>query len=224
MMASGAPEELGVEPRLAADGTTCRHGGCEHRLDEKYRNWLVSCGGVAPPAESIKDEDMVCRYHSGGPVFHEGLKGWSCCDKRVIDFDSFLKIPGCTTGSHDYSAAAKPIPVSTNSKETTSNAAFHELTDENGVTTYSSHPPASSASVAQLDREKTIQERTTQKTAAPIAQAEVPEDEPGVVVAADRICKRKGCGHRYVSEDVSRGENSEEAVCNFHPGEPGAYL
>jgi len=27
-----------------------------------------------------------------GPVFHEGLKGWGCCDKKVIDFDDFMKM------------------------------------------------------------------------------------------------------------------------------------
>ena len=34
-------------------------------------------------------------HHPGQPVFHEGSKGWSCCKRRVLEFDEFLRIPGC---------------------------------------------------------------------------------------------------------------------------------
>jgi len=30
-------------------------------------------------------------------VFHEGSKGWSCCKRRVLEFDEFMKIEGCKT-------------------------------------------------------------------------------------------------------------------------------
>ena len=36
-----------------------------------------------------------CQYHPGVPVFHDALKGWSCCKKRTTDFTDFLKIPVC---------------------------------------------------------------------------------------------------------------------------------
>ena len=39
-----------------------------------------------------------CQYHPGAPKFHEGYKGWTCCDKRTTDFTEFLNIPGCTKG------------------------------------------------------------------------------------------------------------------------------
>jgi hypothetical protein len=38
------------------------------------------------------NSDVECLFHSGGPVFHDGLKGWSCCTKRVVDFGAFLKV------------------------------------------------------------------------------------------------------------------------------------
>jgi len=29
------------------------------------------------------------------PLFHEGSKGWTCCKRRVLEFDEFMKIEGC---------------------------------------------------------------------------------------------------------------------------------
>ncbi|KAH9813829.1 HSP20-like chaperone [Melampsora americana] len=42
-----------------------------------------------------------CTYHPGTPIFHEGSKGYSCCKKRVLDFDEFLKISGFQTFNPD---------------------------------------------------------------------------------------------------------------------------
>merc|ERR1712223_178934 len=39
-----------------------------------------------------------CQYHPGAPKFHEGYKGWTCCEKKTTDFTEFLNIKGCTTG------------------------------------------------------------------------------------------------------------------------------
>lgn len=36
-------------------------------------------------------------FHPGAPVFHEGSKGYTCCKRRVLEFDQFLRIEGCTT-------------------------------------------------------------------------------------------------------------------------------
>lgn len=44
---------------------------------------------------SVPREEEKCVHHPGLPVFHEGSKGWSCCKKRVLEFDEFLKIQGC---------------------------------------------------------------------------------------------------------------------------------
>lgn len=44
----------------------------------------------------------MCTYHPGCPVFHEGLKFWSCCQRRTTDFNTFLSQPGCTTGTHKW--------------------------------------------------------------------------------------------------------------------------
>ncbi|CAO3580562.1 unnamed protein product [Absidia cylindrospora] len=92
--------------------------------------------------------DNACQFHSGAPVFHEGLKGWSCCKKRVDDFDAFLQIPGCTFGRH---STEKPAV-----KETTkpSTPATWASSVNNGVETYGQQQQASSATPPTLESAK----------------------------------------------------------------------
>lgn len=45
----------------------------------------------------ITDE---CCHHPGAPVFHDAYKGWSCCNKKSVDFTEFLNIKGCTMSKH----------------------------------------------------------------------------------------------------------------------------
>jgi hypothetical protein len=62
------------------DGSTCRRRTCGH----KYKK------GSSRQGES-------CVHHHGVPIFHEGSKGYSCCKRRVLEFDQFMKIEGCKT-------------------------------------------------------------------------------------------------------------------------------
>ena len=32
------------------------------------------------------------------PIFHEGMKFWSCCQRKTSDFTAFLNQEGCTRG------------------------------------------------------------------------------------------------------------------------------
>lgn len=41
--------------------------------------------------------DEACVHHPGFPIFHEGSKGYSCCKRRVLEFDEFMRIEGCAT-------------------------------------------------------------------------------------------------------------------------------
>eukprot|EP01108_Squamamoeba_japonica_P005566 TRINITY_DN4443_c0_g1_i2.p1 TRINITY_DN4443_c0_g1~~TRINITY_DN4443_c0_g1_i2.p1 ORF type:complete len:130 (-),score=22.05 TRINITY_DN4443_c0_g1_i2:8-397(-) len=38
-------------------------------------------------------------------------KGWSCCRRKVLEFDEFLKIEGCTVGKHKFVAPPAPTTV-----------------------------------------------------------------------------------------------------------------
>ena len=53
------------------------------------------CG--KPRDDNISRDEEECVYHSGVPLFHEGSKGWTCCKRKVLEFDEFMKIEGCKT-------------------------------------------------------------------------------------------------------------------------------
>lgn len=68
-----------------AIGTTCKNGGCKG----SYTGTAV-------------DDSGACVYHPGVPIFHEGYKFWSCCQKKTSDFQAFLDQVGCETGKHKW--------------------------------------------------------------------------------------------------------------------------
>jgi len=47
-------------------------------------------------------DDSICSHHPGVPIFHEGCKYWSCCERKTSDFSSFLEQAGCARGSHKW--------------------------------------------------------------------------------------------------------------------------
>lgn len=82
--AAPEPESEDDDPSLPIPAKkTCRRRKCE----------------VESTAATVKGERSgeKCVFHPGHPVFHEGNKGWSCCKKRVQDFDEFMGIEGCKT-------------------------------------------------------------------------------------------------------------------------------
>jgi hypothetical protein len=62
------------------DGRVCRRKGCG-----------------ATYKKGSGREGETCVHHPGVPIFHEGSKGYSCCKRRVLEFDQFMKLEGCKT-------------------------------------------------------------------------------------------------------------------------------
>lgn len=71
-------------------GASCKRRGCGKQFEGGDR------------------EGESCVHHPGAPIFHEGSKGWSCCKRRVLEFDQFMNIEGCKTkGRHLFVGSAK---------------------------------------------------------------------------------------------------------------------
>ncbi|KAH9857064.1 chord-domain-containing protein [Lenzites betulinus] len=147
-----------------------------------------------------------CTYHPGAPVFHEGSKSWSCCsnvNKPVLDFDDFMKIPGCAKGQHTDEAPAtapKPQPAPQVELKMTSSAA--------GTETYSSAPAG-----APL-------RPTAPSEPAPAPKVEEEEDDPAASVPVGTTCRHNGCNVTYENDDLHRREGGAAAECTYHPKPP----
>ncbi|KAI0797630.1 chord-domain-containing protein [Abortiporus biennis] len=161
--------------------------------------------GCGKEYEVAENTDESCSYHSGSPVFHEGLKSWSCCEdvnKPVLDFDDFMKIPGCTSGPHTDEAVKIEAP-----KPTSPNVNLKMTGTEAGKETYSTKPAVTPT-------------LSTSAPAEPVPPPEEEEDDLSVPVAPGKICLRKGCGKAFVSDEVSRTEGGSESICYYHPLPP----
>ena len=76
------PESDSDEPdTVVPPNTACKRRGCG----------FTSTSDTSNHAR----EGEKCVYHPGQALFHEGSKGWTCCKKRVLEFDEFMQIPGC---------------------------------------------------------------------------------------------------------------------------------
>lgn len=76
------PESDDDDPALdIPDGRACRRRAC----------------GASYSKAGGRSDDETCVHHPGVPIFHEGSKGYSCCKRRVLEFDEFMKLEGCKT-------------------------------------------------------------------------------------------------------------------------------
>jgi len=77
---------------VKAQGMSCKNNTC-----------LARSGEASASAQ--------CRHHPGNPVFHEGFKFWSCCEKRTTDFNAFLDQKPCSDGTHVWGQKEDPTKV-----------------------------------------------------------------------------------------------------------------
>ncbi|XP_065702987.1 integrin beta-1-binding protein 2 [Patagioenas fasciata] len=174
------------------------------------------CGQRFDPEHNTKDS---CLYHPGAPIFHDALKGWSCCKKRTTDFSEFLSIKGCTKGFHSKEKPPEPF-----SQEETSDKPKAEPVEELII------QGPKSAEKMQRERPSSDEPRRLLpiKVSRTLEQAleklnlsskdKEPEGscagEAVAQVRAGTTCKNTACKAIY------QGPESNTEVCTFHPGVP----
>ncbi|XP_005500514.2 integrin beta-1-binding protein 2 [Columba livia] len=174
------------------------------------------CGQRFDPEHNTKDS---CLYHPGAPIFHDALKGWSCCKKRTTDFSEFLSIKGCTKGFHNKEKPPEPF-----SQEGTSDKPKAKPVEELII------QGPKSAEKMQRERPSSDEPRRLLpiKVSRTLEQAleklnlsskdEEPEGscagEAAAQVRAGTTCKNTACKAIY------QGPESNTEVCTFHPGVP----
>lgn len=162
--------------------------------------------GCGKEYDKDSNTEESCSHHPGDPVFHEGLKSWSCCNavnKPVLEFDQFMQIPGCAIGSHlehvPKKQAPKPPPSAANLTLTSS---------AGGKESYSTRPSEAPS--------KAVSGTTTPKPEPVVIE----EDDLTVTVAPGTQCKRQGCSTRFVSDAENRHGDGPGTVCAYHPRPP----
>ncbi|XP_051486269.1 integrin beta-1-binding protein 2 isoform X2 [Apus apus] len=172
------------------------------------------CGQRFDPEHNAKDS---CLYHPGIPIFHDALKGWSCCRKRTTDFSEFLSIKGCTKGFHSKEKPPEPF-----SQEETSNKPKAKPVEEliiqgpKSAEKMQRERPSSDEprrllpiKVARSLEQALEKLNLSSKDEAPAGTGEVASQ-----VRAGTTCKNAAC------KAVYQGPESNTEVCTFHPGVP----
>ncbi|XP_041841054.1 cysteine and histidine-rich domain-containing protein 1 [Melanotaenia boesemani] len=172
--------------------------------------------GCGEKFDPDKNKDDSCLFHPGVPIFHDALKGWSCCRKRTTDFSEFLSIKGCTRGRHSNVKPQEPLRP-----EVSSDKADIKLTNDQEII----YQGPKSAEKLQKERPSSDEPMTKlpHKVSASLAQvlekldiskrAENEKKESQVVIHGTR-CKNAGC------KTVYQGPETDKEVCTHHPGAP----
>ncbi|PIN09717.1 hypothetical protein CDL12_17695 [Handroanthus impetiginosus] len=176
---------------------------------EKVRCQRIGCNAMFSEDDN---PDGSCTYHDA-PIFHDGIKEWSCCKKRSHDFSLFLEIPGCKTGKHTTekpvlpkasTAPKQPVSAPTptanlSSKDTCPRCRQGFFCSDHG--SLAKELNSKSAISASSESNQDLQESKP-------PQAKI------VDINQLQICKNMGCGKSFKEKD------NHDTACSYHPGPP----
>ena len=163
---------------------TCYNKGCTQRFLEEDNN--IS----------------ACKFHPGEPIFHEGLKGWSCCSRRTTSFSDFLEFPGCERGPHN---PFKPDPPKKEEMEELPDLAPVAISEQRVAVPVPAPRPTEPAILVSLPA----------KVDKPLLKAlELSKLSEPAVPAENKTqrCQNGGC------KAVRRDGESMEGDCVYHSG------
>ncbi|NXD16733.1 CHRD1 protein, partial [Nothocercus nigrocapillus] len=176
----------------------------------------AGCGQRFDPARNAPDS---CVFHPGVPIFHDALKGWSCCKKRTTDFSEFLAIKGCTKGYHSKEKPPQPFGQEETPEKPKAKAAAELLNQGPASAEKMQRERPSSDEPRQLLPIKVSRslEQALEKLdlcAEELAREGSGAGEAAAPVRAGAACKNAACRAIY------QGPDSNAETCTFHPGAP----
>uniref|UniRef100_A0A8C4KMN3 Integrin subunit beta 1 binding protein 2 n=1 Tax=Dromaius novaehollandiae TaxID=8790 RepID=A0A8C4KMN3_DRONO len=168
----------------------------------------AGCGQRFDPERNSPDS---CVYHPGVPIFHDALKGWSCCRKRTTDFSEFLAIKGCTQGYHSTEKPPAPPGQEESSGKPKAKPAVELILQG----------PASAEKMHSDEPRQLLPVKVSRSLEQALekldlsAKDEAPEGngEAASPVKAGTACKNAAC-------KIYQGPESNAGTCTFHPGVP----
>ncbi|CAL8266327.1 unnamed protein product [Merluccius merluccius] len=173
------------------------------------------CGQRFDPENNLDD---ACTFHPGVPVFHDALKGWSCCKRRTTDFSDFLSIVGCTKAPHNKEKPPEPVkPDMSSSGEKEGDdqkSKFNEyiISAPKPLGAFI-RPSANEPMVRMQHKVSASLKQALEKLKLSDNTAEIKEEE-GDEIKIGTSCKNGGCMKSF------SGAASNEEVCAYHSGFP----
>ncbi|KAM3827349.1 integrin beta-1-binding protein 2 isoform 2-T2 [Vipera latastei] len=169
-----------------------------------------------PPSLPLSD---ACLHHPGFPIFHDALKGWSCCKKRTTDFSEFLSIKGCTKGYHSHEKPPEPEEASAKHKLCTEDLVLEPKSAEVLQRERpSSDEPKQPLLVKVAQALQQVLEKLDTSTAMQPAPHGLTSPGGSSEASTRTACKNAGC--QALLFQAFQGEESKRETCLFHPGVP----
>ncbi|KAJ8255448.1 hypothetical protein GJAV_G00204980 [Gymnothorax javanicus] len=218
----------------------CYNKGCGSRFDEpnnsdvvfvEYHQYYTEVKTQTPIPWVLRSSTThgdchastdACLYHPGVPIFHDALKGWSCCKKRTTDFSEFLSIqlpanPGqmvlsadpwaATRGRHSNKKPQEPL-----CPEVTSNKA--EVQSHGGPEIIYQGPKSAEALKKERPSPNEPMSRLPAKVSASLTQV-----LEKLEISNKEEAQKKGLS-LYVLPQVFQGKETDAEPCIHHPGAP----
>ncbi|KAF3790143.1 Cysteine and histidine-rich domain-containing protein [Nymphaea thermarum] len=200
----------------------CVFGPDNHTLS--YRSFILS--------------NVTVAENFGQPIFHDGMKEWSCCKQKSHDFSMFLQIPGYSSFFLSFSVVNKYLHLFMENLFHFHRCKTGKHTTEKPITKAAPSPnkpiPQPLAAKAPTDAERAncarcrqgffcsdhgaqqvLSKHSTKPLVSPansVANATVPPRTKVVDINEPQVCKNKGCGQTFIEKD------NHEAACAYHPG------
>ncbi|KAM4695983.1 integrin beta-1-binding protein 2 [Rhinophrynus dorsalis] len=185
--------------------------------DKSVLCYNKGCGQRFHPTDNSADS---CLFHPGYPIFHDALKGWSCCKKRTTDFSEFLAIQGCTKGPHNSEKPSEPLKPEICGTKNSSDAPTSKHCAEIIVQGPKSAEKMLKERPSAQEEMQPLVLKVSQSLEKELEKLRLsPKEEPGkepeaeVTVIGTR-CKHSGC------KEVFQGPESDAGTCVYHPGVP----
>ncbi|GAB2294074.1 Putative methionine--tRNA ligase, cytoplasmic protein rar1 [Dionaea muscipula] len=177
----------------------------------------LRCQRIGCDATFTEDDNPEgsCTYHDSGPIFHDGMKEWSCCKKRSHDFSLFLEILGCKSGKHTtekpvvikpvrslINPIPAPVPVAASSADSSSRDSCPRCRQGFFCSDHGSQ------------HLKDLNTKPSNSASVP-AEGDVGTSAPPkkvVGINEPQICRNYCCGKTFKEID------NHDTACSYHPG------
>ncbi|XP_028838621.1 cysteine and histidine-rich domain-containing protein 1 [Denticeps clupeoides] len=155
--------------------------------------------------------DDACTFHPGVPVFHDALKGWSCCKRRTTDFSDFLSIAGCTKGPHNKEKPPEPVKPDVEDLK----PKFDEFIIQAPKAFEAIKRPSEDEPVIKLQQKVAPSlKQALEKLKLTEENAQDKKEEDSEEIKIGTTCKNGGCNK------IFNGPESNKEVCLYHAGFP----